>query len=663
MGNVEFLPGRRERGSGGGLAGGRIREAAGRLRAFALTFDGVVVLVGLIALAICLFVANSPVGRIICGLIAVASGAYVAVPRWLEKRSGDASAEGVRPEEAYSQHGTEPMKKLLFDDFQSTGGSYVVKEVNEEHKVVPSTKSAQPAAEKGETIRELEILDFFDLDSDTSLSEAEPKSEFHNLANKVLLVLKDVLFAHSVAFFWANREKEQMILESMATDCTSFMGGRRFGIGSDLVSDVARTGKPRLIGQLTTSTEKELLPYYEAPAGVRSVLGVPVFFMDRSKEILPVGVIVADSKAEDAFGQETLTLLGRFTKLVSALIKSYTDKYDLLLDSEVLASLRRLQDRIKSDPGEHSILNSLAEETNRLTNWDCLTIAMYAEDRYGWALQKVVNKTGQPYVAPDQVIDISGTVVGDVIRTNAVKVVDDLAAAETVRFHKGETIEFQGSFVCIPISSFNRCYGALTLESRTKANFTGKDVETAYRLVEAAASALEVLYMNNLVREHVPADVLTGTLTRKHFLRTLDEEVQRAEEFDTELSFVSIAIDGMPDHAARYGRDGCDIILNEVSRVLRANIRRYDVLGRQEDNTLGVLLINTPASEAYLWAEKVRKLVAGHVIRIGAKTLSVTVSVGVCGLSSGMQAGELVAGTAQVLGKAMEGGGNLVRVY
>lgn len=647
------------------MTGERIQEVGKRLRAFAFTFDGAVVFVGLIALGIGIFVAGSLVGRIVCGLIAVSSAAYIVVPRWMEKRFGDGSgnSEHERSEEAYSQHGTEPMKKLLFDDYQSTGGPYVVKEVNEEQKVVPSTKTALPAVLKEETVRELEILDFFDLDSDSSLSETEPKSEFHNLVNKVLLVLKDVLFAHSVAFFWANRDKEQMVLESMATDCTSFMSGRRFSIDSDLVSDVARSGKPRLIGQVTPATEKELLPYYESPAGIRSVLGVPVFFMDRSKEILPVGVIVADSKAEDAFGQETLTLLGRFTKLVSALIKSYTDKYDLLLDSEVLASLRRLHDRIKSDPGEHSILNSLAEESNRLTNWDCLTIAMYAEERYGWAIQKVVNKTTQPYVAPDQIIDIAGTIVGDVIRTNAVKVADDLATANSIRFHKGEVIEFQGSFVCIPISSFNRCYGALTLESRTKANFSGKDVETVYRLVENAASALEVLYMNNLVREHVPVDMLTGTLTRKHFLRTLDEEVQRAEEFGTELSFVSVAIDGMTEQASRYGRDGCDAILNEVSRVLRSNIRRYDVLGRQEDDKLGVLLINTPASEAYLWAEKVRKLVAGHVIHIGASSLSVTVSAGVCGLSTGMQSGELVAGTTQVLGKAIEGGGNLVRVF
>ena len=82
-------------------------------------------------------------------------------------------------------------------------------EESEEHTVVPSTKTARPAPAplKEETVRELTIVDFFDLDSDPALTDIEPKSEFHALLDKVLLVIKDVVFAHTVAFFWANRDK------------------------------------------------------------------------------------------------------------------------------------------------------------------------------------------------------------------------------------------------------------------------------------------------------------------------------------------------------------------------------------------------------------------------------------------------------------------------
>ena len=77
----------------------------------------------------------------------------------------------------------------------------------------------------------------------------------------------------------------------------------------------------------------------------------------------------------------------------------------------------------------------------------------------------------------------------------------------------------------------------------------------------------------------------------------------------------------------------------------------------------GVLLANMTASDAYLWAEKLRKQIASHVIDYGQKTFSVTVSLGVCGLSERMTARDLLTGATQVYNKAVESGGNAVRVF
>ncbi|HTY57392.1 MAG TPA: GAF domain-containing protein, partial [Bacteroidota bacterium] len=601
-----------------------------RLKQLFFSFNGLVAAIGVVALIAGIF-AGSVVGRVASGLIVISAGVYVYAWWRTNRRDDEPAPPRKEAHDLPNPDGT--VKKLLFDDYQTAAGKYVVREVNEgEPAVVQYSKTARPVGQslKSESLREMEIPDFFDLDSDIPYSEAEPKSEFHSLLNKVLLVLKDVLFAHSVAFFWANREKSQMVLESMATDSRLFMSAKRFAIGDDIVSQVAANGKPQLLGRVNPSTEKELLPYYESPAYVKSVLTVPVFYMDRARGILPVGAIVADSKAEDAFGQETLELLGRFTKLVSALIKSYTDKYDLLLDSELLSSIRRMQDRVRSEPGEQAILTSLAEEARRLANWDFLTVAMYDDERRGWSLQKVVNRMGEPYAVPDQLIDDEGSIVGAVIATNRVVTVPDMNAETRFRFHASETIARQGSFVCIPISSMNRCYGAMTLESKSPGHFSGNEVETMYRLVENAAGSLEVLYMNNMAKEYLLIDPLTGSLTRKYFLRKLEDEVRRAADFGTELASVSIAVDGMDEHLARYGREGCDGILNEAVKILRANMRPYDAIGRLEGDRLGVLLINTAASDAYLWAEKVRKSVSSHVMNVGKRSVSVTVSAGVC---------------------------------
>lgn len=622
----------------------------------ALAVGTIVLVVGLVQ--------QSTIWKVVGILIFMASAVYAFVA--LRGRvgnpsdgDGDGSAAHSSPT---SSDGT--MKTLLFDDFQGPNDKYVVKEMEEEEGVVPSTKTARPVsmAGKAESARTLDIPDFFDMDLGANYPEVEPRNEFHSLLNKVLLVLKDVLFAHSVAFFWANNEKRQMILEAMAADPDHFMKEKRFAMDQDLISRVAATGKPQILGRMNPSSELELLRYYESSAGIQSVLAVPVFFMNTTSDISPVGVIVADSKAEDQFGTETLALVGRFTKLVSAFVKSYTDKYELLLDSELLASLRRMHDRIGNVPTEEGVLSAVADETNRLATWDHLTFVLYSEEQGGWVINRVTGKGALPYVGQGLIIDAQASIVGNVISSNEVKVVDLKGDGDQVRFHSAEPQAAPGSFLCVPISSFNRCYGVLTLESRIPGNYKGSEPEKIYRLVQSAASILEVVYLNDIVREQLPVDQQTGALTTRYFESRAEEEVQRATDLSAELSFANVEIDHFKDIEARYGKTGVDAVLGAVGRLLKANTRPYDAVGRLGTSRLGVLLVHTVANDAYLWAEKFRKKIAGQVIQANETSFSVTVSVGICGLLDGMTTRELSSGSEKVLARAVENGGNLVRV-
>ena len=554
--------------------------------------------------------------------------------------------------------------RMLFDDYQPDGREYIVKKANEEPQVVPSSRSTKPVFDTGSpALRETEIVDFFDLDMETAGRESEPRVEFHGLVDKTLLVVKNTLFAHSAAFFWKNPERQQIVLEGVATDSTAFSKTRRFDIGTDLLSVVATTGKPQIISEVNPAAITEILRYYESSAGVRSAVAVPVFFRSSIQDIETVGVLIADSTAEDAFGQETVDLLGRFTKLISALIKSYTDKYDLLLDSELLGAIRRLQDRLKSDHSEVAVMNALSEEIVRLVNPDIITVTMYNDDVQGWTVQKVINPAAHPAVIPSQMIEAAQSLVGEVIASNRVEVVPDVAGEERPRYFRGENFPKEGAFVAVPISSFNRCYGAVALEGRKCTGFSGQEVEMVYRLVENAAGVLEVGFMNEVVKEYLSIDHLTGLMTKKFFLRRIEEEVQRAEDLNGELAFTVLTVDGLDEHVRRYGKDVTDVIHREVTALVRAQLRSYDAVGTMERSEVGVVLSNMTASNAYLWAEKARKNIASHVITYGGKNFSVTVSMGVCGLSEGMRSRELIANAGQVHAKVATASGNGVRVY
>jgi diguanylate cyclase (GGDEF)-like protein len=170
-------------------------------------------------------------------------------------------------------------------------------------------------------------------------------------------------------------------------------------------------------------------------------------------------------------------------------------------------------------------------------------------------------------------------------------------------------------------------------------------------------------FMNEVVKEYLSVDHLTGLMTKKFFLRRIEEEVQRAEDMNGELAFGVLTVDGLDEQVRRYGREVTDVIYREVTSLVKAQLRAYDAVGLTEHHVLGVVLSNMTASNAYLWAEKARKSISSHVIGYGSKNFSVTVSMGVCGLSAGMRSRELMANAAQVHAKVAGGGGNGVRVY
>jgi diguanylate cyclase (GGDEF)-like protein len=169
--------------------------------------------------------------------------------------------------------------------------------------------------------------------------------------------------------------------------------------------------------------------------------------------------------------------------------------------------------------------------------------------------------------------------------------------------------------------------------------------------------------MQEVINEYVIIDDVTGVYSKKFFSQKLEEELQRADDNGSELSMLFITLDKVADVVARFGHGGLERVMLTLAKAIRGSVRTYDIVGRYDNNRFGVLLINTAANEAYLWAEKIRKSVASHVISLEEKSFSITISTGVCGALEGMKKEELVGNTTAVVNRAAESGGNAVRVF
>jgi diguanylate cyclase (GGDEF)-like protein len=560
------------------------------------------------------------------------------------------------------------MKKLVFDDFQVTGKQYQVDFVDEpEHSRPIHHERDNIALEKKDSEEKtttivFELNEFIETPGIGENAEEGPRAEFNALIQRVLSVVKDIHFANTVALFWINREKQQLVLEGYTTDSEKFMTNRRLPIGSDIISQIAVNGKPQIVNFVDALGQSDMVPYYETIDVIKTFVGVPIFFSGIQSQD-PVAVLILDCLEADAYGNETITSLAQIAKLISTLIRSYTSKYDLLLDSEVLRSISRVREQLSIDFGAHSITRSLAEETSKLVPWDYIAIVLFDDSRKSWVVHNLMNRMNDPYVPLMSELDPQQSLVIGVIQTSVPKIIDDLSTTIVPRFYQAERCESKGALVIIPLNSLNRCYGALVIESKDPKTYSDADVKLVQKLTETSSWALEILSLTEVMNNYVSLDETTGVSTRKSFMGRLHEEVQRASDFSNDLSLVMVSIDRMDDHIARYGREAFDFILQNVGRMVKVSIRPYDVVGRFDFNCFVILLVNTTSNEASLWAEKIRKNVASNILNIDNKSFSVTISVGVAGAIDEASDVDLLENTDRVLRKAIEAGGNIVRVY
>ena len=621
---------------------------------------GVVLFLGGIALSFVF-------AKIVLFLLSGASIAYVIVKTGKRKGISAQAEEGYQSLNAEEEH-DDQMKKLVFDDYQASGKQYKIDFIDEPESSQPvllereSMAQEQIASESQKsTTTVFELNEFIEAPNGGGQTEDGPRAEFNTLIQRVLSVVKDVHFAHTVALFWVNREKQQLVLESHLSDSGQFMKRRRLPIGSDLVSQIALSGKPQIVSYVNALGQNDILPYYETIESVKTFVGIPIFYSGVSQD--PVAVLVLDCLESDAYGNETITSLAQIAKLISTLTRSYTSKYDLLLDSEVLRSITRVREQLTMEFDAHSITRSLAEEVSKLIPWDYIAVVLYDDSRKSWVVNYLLNRMNDPYVPLMCELDAQQSLAAGVIQSGIPKIIDDISTTALPRFYQAERCDSQGALMIVPLNSLSRCYGALLVESKDPKTYSDSDVKLVQKLTETSSWALEILSMTDVMTNYVSLDETTGVATRKSFMGRLQEEVQRANDFSNDLSVVMISIDRMDEHVARYGKDAFDFILQNVSRMVKVSIRPYDVVGRFDFNCFVVLLVHTTSNEASLWAEKIRKNVASNILNIENKSFSITISVGVAGALEEASDVDLLENADRVLHKAIEAGGNIIRVY
>ncbi|MGC8653414.1 MAG: sensor domain-containing diguanylate cyclase, partial [Candidatus Kryptoniota bacterium] len=485
------------------------------------------------------------------------------------------------------------------------------------------------------------IIDTFFFKPDEQVP-SEPRAEFHSILHKLLELVTEVLFAHTTALFWVNRERNILVVADKLTNSKVFTGDLRLPLGRDVISRIALSGKPEIISEINPAAEKDVIPYYDEPCGVKSLIGVPIFYRDEV-----IAVLVADNLSDEGFGRETVPLLGNFTRLFTAVLRVLSDKYDLQVIRTTFNSLKWLTNEVLSKTDLASMLQSIMTAVSDTVDADFVTLVSEGEG-HSYYVSQVVKRSGVEYVEDGFKVSIPDTLTGRSIKDNRIVYVEDLSKVEDHRFNHNEPVG-KGSFISIPIAGFNTSFGAVTVESVSPGKFSSIEIDAVKQIVSLGAFATEVYNAYHLIEKFVTFDRITGSLNKKSFLERLDEEMGRVTDLGIRSAFVLISLDRFDDIRNRFSMEGVEYIMADIAESLRGWLKPYDAVGKISAHSFGVILEGFSQNEAFAWGEKFRKNLATKVYPIGNRNYMATVSIAVLNIDDKNPPTELLAVAQRVL--------------
>ncbi len=163
------------------------------------------------------------------------------------------------------------------------------------------------------------------------------------------------------------------------------------------------------------------------------------------------------------------------------------------------------------------------------------------------------------------------------------------------------------------------------------------------------------------LRDIATNDALTGSLSRRAWLKCAEHEVHRARRFDAPLTFFMIDIDHFKQVNDRFGHPVGDEVIKAMAQIAKAEMRKSDWLGRLGGDEFVVALPGSSIMDAALVADRVRTAIAASRLPcLGDHRW--TISIGVAALEpSEISPGPALARADQALLRAKQLGRNQVR--
>jgi len=479
--------------------------------------------------------------------------------------------------------------------------------------------------------------------------------QFGFVLEKILSVVKDSFMAHTAAFFWYNKNRKRLTLERYVTSSTQITQ-QKYDLEDDILGKIVQKEEPELLTDISSNAEIDVIRYYSAPQGIKSFVGVPLFY---GKSL--TGILVLDSKVNDAFGIEQVYALGRIVRVISIIITLFEEKFSESQAEMRLNTLLNMLSHDKKIESESDLHRTIENAVQGLIDWDSFTFVSYYSSEHKFKTSKIINKTSLKYVGENLEIDLTGTLVGRAILSATPVKIDDTSISEIPRFSKNEDVSFDGSFLAIPLVYDEQNFGVLCFESLKKNVYSNNEVTFIKNATKIFAFILHSYSTISVLKSLLSVDAETKTLNYDSFLERFTVDLVRSKELGIQGAIAMIKIDDFLEQDSLFESDPLPKIVRVVSQIIKDEMTPLNLIGRLSQKVFAVYFFNMSPKDVFLWAEKIRIKIARKPIAIVSKQTTFTVSIGVASTTNKTDVQEILSNAELALKKALEKGGNTVK--
>ena len=182
------------------------------------------------------------------------------------------------------------------------------------------------------------------------------------------------------------------------------------------------------------------------------------------------------------------------------------------------------------------------------------------------------------------------------------------------------------SIIGVPLKSRGRVFGVIELINKLGGgSFSALELKTLTTIADFTAIAIEKVYYMRALRRVALVDSLTGVYNRRNMMRFVEREIDRGRRQGAELSLLIVDVDRFKEINDNEGHLAGDAVLKELAAMLRASVRKIDLVCRYGGDEFVVIMPDTNETAA----TEARRRITSELERLKSpKGAQVSVSIG-----------------------------------